>query len=129
MPLKTQVAKKKEYLKCLQDHLLQLQQKMPFYLWLYQKRKKLAIVLVTSTLVTDSLKILQYISYIKYSVQFQKSQAEIKTLINSYIKVNIINPVYIIQLGLMTQKTSVRAQIIYGSLLMTYGMVLAKFPL
>lgn len=72
---------------------------------------------------------LQRIPCIWYLIQFQKSQAKTKALINSDIKINAMTPAFAAKLGLITQKTSIRAQKIDGSILMTYSIALASFCL
>ena len=98
------------------------------------KAEKLVSVLATSALVTDASKeapemVLDWVLCIHYPVQFQKDKekATIQALIDSGSKVNTMTPAYAKQLGLQTQKTDVGAQKIDGSLLATYGMVIAAF--
>ena len=67
------------------------------------------------------------VPYIHYPVQFQEDQKQIKTLLNSGSKVNVMSPAYAKKLGLKTRKTNVRAQKINGCALETFGMVIADF--
>ena len=72
--------------------------------------------------------ILDQISCIYYSVQFQKNKkATIWALIDSSIKVNAITPAYIAKLGLKVCLINVVAQKIDGLLFKTFGMVIAGF--
>ena len=66
---------------------------------------------------------------IRYLIQFQKGQTEIKALIDSESEVKAMTLAYAAQIGLTTRKTSVGAQKIDGSPLETYGMVSASFSL
>ena len=74
--------------------------------------KKLALVLTTSVLLTnDNEKVmLEKILCIYYLVCFQKNQEQVKTLLNSGSKVNIMSPAYVKRLGLKTQKINAGAQ-------------------
>ena len=83
------------------------------------------MVLTTSTLVTTNLKALQRVSYIRYPIQFQNYK--VQALIDSGSKVNAMISVYVAELGLVTQKTSIRAQKIDGLPLKTYSMALTRF--
>ena len=95
--------------------------------------KKLVSVLATSTLVTKASKeaqevILDWVPCIHYLVQFRKDKrATIWALIHLGSKVNAMTLVYAKQLGFQVQKTEVGAQKIDGSLLRTFGMVIADF--
>ncbi len=71
-------------------------------------------------------KALERVPCIWYPVRFQEGQP-IKALIDSNSEVNTITPAYVAKLGLTTRITRIRAQKIDGSLLETYGMVLASF--
>ncbi len=73
-------------------------------------------------------KTLKRVPYIRYPVWFQESQP-IKALIDSGSEVNVMTPAYAAELGLTTQKTSVKAQKIDGSPLETHGMTSARFSL
>lgn len=91
------------------------------------KSKKLAGVLIIFTLVTTSLEAisLQFIFYIWYPFQFYGE--EIKVLIDSGSKVNIITPAYAPQLSLRSGTTSVRVQKINYWALKTYRITIARF--
>ena len=72
--------------------------------------------------------ILDWVACIYYPMQFQKNEeATIQALINLGSKVNAMTPAYAKQLGFQVQKTDVKAQKIDGSLLPTFGMVIAGF--
>ena len=72
--------------------------------------------------------ILDRVPCIYYSVQFLKNKgATIWALINLSSKVNAMTPAYAKQLGFQVRKTDVGAQKIEGSLLRTFGMVIAGF--
>ncbi len=72
---------------------------------------------------------LQRIPCIRYPVQFQEDQPEVKALIDSGSEVNAMIPAYAKKLGLTTRKTSVGAQKIDDSPLKTYGMASARFSI
>ena len=98
------------------------------------KTKKLISVLATFALVTSASKeaqeviVLDHVPCIHYPVQFWKDQgATIWAVIDSGNKVNTMTPAYAMKLGLRIQKTDVKAQKIYSSLLETYEMVIATF--
>lgn len=85
---------------------------------------------MTSTLITGAKEItliLEYVSYIYYSIQFKKNTDEIQALINSESKINVMTPAYGNKLSFQMQKTNVRAQKIDGSILKTYKMVIVGF--
>ena len=89
-------------------------------------------VLATSALVTGANKeaqeiILEHVSYIYYPVQFKKDKEVIGALIDSGSKINAMTLVYVSKLGLRIRKTDIRAQKTDGSLLRTFGMVIAGF--
>ena len=67
------------------------------------------------------------ISYIYYPIWFQKSQKQIKALLDSGSEINAMSPAYAKRLGLKTWKTNVGAQKIDGSALKTFGMMIADF--
>ena len=72
--------------------------------------------------------ILDWVPCIHYPVQFQKDKrATIWALIDLGSKVNAMTPAYAKQLGLQVQRTDIGAQKIDGSLLKTFGMVIAGF--
>ena len=98
------------------------------------KAKKLISVLATSASVSGASKeaqkgiFLDRVPCIYHPVQFWKDQrATIQALNNSGSKINAMTPAYAKKLGLRTRKTDIGAQKIYGSLLKTYGMVIAAF--
>lgn len=107
--------------------MLCLQQKGRLRQWLYQISKKLAAVLVISTLMTATPDALQSVPWIWYFIQFQAQQ--IKALINSGSKVNTMTPTFANKLGLLTRSTNVGGQKLDGFPLATYGMVVAGFLL
>ena len=95
--------------------------------------KKLVLVLATSALVIEASKetqevILDRVPCIHYPVQFRKDKgATIQALIDLGSVVNVMTLAYAKQVGLQVQKTDVSAQKIDGSLLQTFGMVIAGF--
>ncbi len=82
---------------------------------------------------TTSLEIsigpLQHVPCIRYPIQLQEDQLEVKALIDSGSQVNAMTLAYAKKLGLTTWKTSVGAQKIDGSPLEIYSMVSASFSL
>ena len=93
-------------------------------------------ILATSTSITEASKkapemILDQVPYIYYPVQFwkDKNRGNVPALINSGSKINAMTSAYATKLGFKVQKTNVRAQKIDGSLLATYRMVIAAFPI
>ena len=96
--------------------------------------KKLVSVLATSLLMTSAstetlkVKVLNKVSCICYLVQFCKNKGrDILALFNFESEVNIIIPAYTAHLGLTMRMTDIGVQKIDGSLLGTYGMVIAAF--
>ena len=75
--------------------------------------------------------VLDWVPCIHYLVQFRKNKEgeTIWALIDFGSEVNVMTPAYAKQLGLRTQKTDVGAQKIDGSLLTTYGIVIAGFQI
>ena len=75
--------------------------------------------------------ILERISCIHYLVQFKKDEYETQVwaLIDSGSEVNAITPVYILRLGLRVYHTNIEAQMIDGSTLETFEIVLASFQM
>ncbi len=67
---------------------------------------------------------LEEIPYIWYPVTFKD---QIKALLDSKSKVNVISQAFAHQLGLKICKTNVEAQKIDGTTLKTYGMVVSTF--
>ncbi len=86
---------------------------------------------MTPTSVTASseagIGLLQCMPCIRYAVQFQNNK--IQALIDSGSEVNTMTPAYATKLGLTIRKISVKAQMIDGLPLKTYGMVSARFLL
>ena len=75
---------------------------------------------------------LECVSCIQYLVQFcqkndKNKDKDIKTLIDSSNKVNIIHPVYATNLGFRTRKIDVGAQKIDGFYLNTFKIVIADY--
>ena len=64
---------------------------------------------------------------IYYPVQFKKDTAEVQALIDLGSEVNAMAPAYAKKLGLRVRKTDVGAQKIDGSIMETYGIVIAGF--
>ena len=89
--------------------------------------KKLAAVGAISTSVTSSLEVLHRVTCIWYSVQFQANQ--VKALIDSCSKVNVMTLVFAAKIGFTPKSTNVGILKIDGSPLKTYGMVSAEFLL
>lgn len=81
--------------------------------------KKLAAVLGISILVIASPedKPLQYVVCIQYLAQFSKRQLNVRALLNSDSKVNIITLANTAKLDLTTQTTNISAHKIAGSAL------------
>ena len=74
------------------------------------------------------MKVLDKVPCIHYPVQFCKDKGKnILALLNSGSEVNAMTPAYAAHLGLKVRVTNVGAQKIDGSLLATYGMVIAVF--
>ena len=89
---------------------------------------KLVLVLATSTSMTGvKKKALKRILFINYPVQFKKNTAEVWTLIDVKIEINVMVPAYTKKLSFQMQKTDVGAQKIDRSILETYSMVIASF--
>ena len=87
-------------------------------------------ILATSVPVTDNKGeevVLENISCIHYLVQFQEGQKQIRVLLNSGSKVNVMSFAYTKRLGLKTRKTNVKVQKIDGSALKTFGMMIVDF--
>ena len=87
--------------------------------------KKLALVLATSVLVTETSKEVVRVPCIHYPIQFQEGQ--VRALLDSGSEVKGMSPAYTERLGLKTRKTYIKAQKIDGSALETFGMVIADF--
>ena len=87
--------------------------------------------MATSSSVTEASKegymSLEWVLYIHYLLCFQKDNIGIRTLIDLDSEVNTIIPAYTSKLGLKVYPINVRAQIIDGSTLKTFEIVLASF--
>ena len=75
---------------------------------------------------------LKKISYIYYPVWFQKSQQlevqeQVRALLDSDSKINVMNPAFTQKLGFHIQKTNVGAQKIDSSTLKNLEIIIAKF--
>ena len=77
--------------------------------------------------VTDGGEEVERISCIHYPVLFQEGQKQVRALLDSGNKVNIMSLANIKKLGLKTWKTNIGAQKIDGSNLETFGIVIADF--
>ena len=71
--------------------------------------------------------VLEKIQCIHYPLCFRKSSADVEALLDLGSEVNAMTPAFASRLGLKTCHTDVRAQKIDGSILQTFGMVLASF--
>ena len=101
----------------------------PFFEELPGTSKKLVSVLATSVPVTDGgEEVVVRVPCIHYPVRFQEGQQQqVRALLDSGSEVNAMSPAYAKRLGLKTRKTNVGAQMIDGSALETFGMVIADF--
>ena len=79
---------------------------------------------MTETSKKDNLA-LKRVPYIYYLIWFKKN--EVQALINLSSEVNTMTSVYIAKLGFKVYHTDVGAHKIDGSILKTFGMVLASF--
>lgn len=70
---------------------------------------------------------LKYLLYIYYPLYFKKDKGNIKALINSNNKVNIIVLTYMAKLGLKIWLTNVSNKKINSSTFKIFGIVLANF--
>ena len=85
-------------------------------------------MLMTGAKKALKVKVLDRVLYICYPMQFQKDKSrDVLALLDSKSEVNEMTSAYTAQLGLKTQRPNVGAQKIDGSLLATYGMVIAAF--
>ena len=83
---------------------------------------------MTSPKEAQKVRILDRVPCICYLMQFQKEKdKDILALLNFESKVNAMSLAYMAQLGFKVRKTNVGTQIINGSLLETYGIVIAAF--
>lgn len=71
--------------------------------------------------------LLKHILYIHYPVWFKKNQAKIMALLDSADEINAIVLAYAAKLSLKVWLINVGAQKIDGSILETFGMILASF--
>ena len=86
--------------------------------------------MTTSTSTTSARKealTLERVPYIYYLVWFKKDKTQVQALINLGSEVNAIHPTFVKELGFPIRPTNVRAQKIDGTMLDTYGMVVAAF--
>ncbi len=72
---------------------------------------------------------LQCVPYIRYLVQFQEDQPEVKALIDSSSEVNAMTPAFAAKLELRPRPTNVGAQKIDGSSLETHSIASARFSI
>ena len=81
--------------------------------------------------VTDGGKEVVRVLCIHYPVRFQEDQGQeqLRALLDSGSKVNVMSPAYAKRLGLKTRKTNIRAQMIDGSALEIFGIVIADFQM
>ena len=78
--------------------------------------------------IEDTLLTVNWVLYIYYPLRFRKDKKnEVQALINSSSKVNIMMLAYALKLGLKICRINVGAQKIDGSILKTFGIVLASF--
>ena len=88
------------------------------------------MVLTNSTSITGAREeVLEYVFYVQYLVQFQKSanKTQVQALINPKSEVNAIYPTFIKELNLLIRPTNVGAQKIDNITLDTYRIVVAAF--
>lgn len=78
---------------------------------------------------SDKKVMLEKIPCIYYLICFQEDQEQIKALLNSGNKVNVISLVYIKKLGLKIWKTNVGVQKINGSIFKTFKIVIANIQI
>ena len=85
-------------------------------------------MLVTSTKEAQKMRVLNWVPYICYRVQFQKDKdKDILVFLDFGSKINIMTPAYAAQLDIKVQSTNVGTQKIDKSSLRTYGLVIAIF--
>ena len=76
------------------------------------------------------MRVLDRVSCICYPVQFRKDKGKnVLALLDSGSKVNAMTTAHAAHLGLKVRVTDVGTQKIDGSLLATYGMVIAAFQI
>ena len=78
-------------------------------------------------LVIDNNKEIIKLFYIRYLVLFQKNQKQIKILLNSGSKVNIISFNYIKKLGFKIWKINIKTQKIDSSILKIFKKLIINF--
>ena len=81
--------------------------------------------MATSVPVTDGDEEVIRVPYIDYPVRFQEKQ--VKALLDNGSKINAMNPDFAWKLGFKVGKTNVGAQIIDGSALEIFEIVIADF--
>ena len=85
-------------------------------------------VLVTSVpLIDGGEEVVVRVPCIYYPVWLQEDQEQVKALLNSGSKVNVMSPAYAERLGLKARKTNIGAQKIDGFVLEIFGRVIADF--
>ena len=94
--------------------------------------KKLVSVLATSMSVTNTRKkvlVLKRVLCIHYPVQFRKdaNKTQIQALIKSESEVNTIHLIFVKEQGFSIRSIEMKTQKIDGTILDTYGMVVAAF--
>ena len=99
-----------------------------------QTFKKLTSALKTSSLMAgasmeDNPLALDWVPCICYPIRFKKSKVQVRALINSGSEVNAMTPKYVSKLSLKICSSDVGALKIDGSILETFGMVLASFQI
>lgn len=81
--------------------------------------------------IKQEMKNLDLITYNYYFILFKKdrNKIEIMALINSKNKVNKINPIYAMKLGLQIPETDINAQKIDYFVLKTNGIIISAFQI
>ena len=96
-----------------------------------QAKNLVSVLAISASLSSANKKseevIVNPVLYIHYPAQFWKDKKVIRALIDFGSKVNAITLAYASKLGFQVQKTDIGAQKIDGSLLWTFGMVIAGF--
>ena len=75
----------------------------------------------------DTSRPLERVPCIHHPLRFRKNLRKTRALIDLGSEVNAMTPAYVAKLGLGVQETDIGAQKIDGSILDTFGMVLADF--
>ena len=113
------------------SHVLEPQPERALFKCMPETFRKLVSVLATSLSVTETSKeddvTLERVPYVHYPLRFRKDTADVRALIDSGSEINAMTPAYASKLGLRVHHSNVRAQKIDGSILQTFGMVLANF--